>query len=196
MRLATESIRLVSGTAEFCPARSRVQSPPEAPATKSPSALALWSYSQFGPNRSLPNQNRPKLHFTGRNGNSIKIKHLSDCYGVGFDDQTRSIDTAFDPSLNRRICCSSSRPCSFLGTGDRYTCHQSDVSHVNQHCYRLRECDKCTLHSQECDHNVHHQQLEIKHYSGRNLQCYHDDCDRPNTSPCFRRCCVLFHRRV
>ena len=43
MRLATESIRLVSGTAEFCPARSRVQSPPEAPATKSPSALALWA---------------------------------------------------------------------------------------------------------------------------------------------------------
>jgi|SRR6267143_3470135 len=32
MRLATESIRLVSGMAEFCPARSRVQSPPEAPA--------------------------------------------------------------------------------------------------------------------------------------------------------------------
>src|SRR5207302_11202612 len=34
MRLATESIRLVSGMAAFCPARSRVQTPPEAPPCK------------------------------------------------------------------------------------------------------------------------------------------------------------------
>src|SRR2546430_9273675 len=34
MRLATESIRLVSGMAAFCPARARVQTPPEAPHCK------------------------------------------------------------------------------------------------------------------------------------------------------------------
>src|SRR5437016_13269663 len=34
MRLATESIRLVSGMAAFCTARSRVQTPPEAPHCK------------------------------------------------------------------------------------------------------------------------------------------------------------------
>src|SRR5438094_367896 len=47
MRLATESIRLVSGMAAFCPARSRVQTPPEAPHCKS-GAHRLW-FSGCGP---------------------------------------------------------------------------------------------------------------------------------------------------
>jgi len=42
MRLATESIRLVSGMAEFCPERSRVQSPPEAPIMTIPSLESLF----------------------------------------------------------------------------------------------------------------------------------------------------------
>jgi len=47
MHLATESIRLVSGKAEFCPARSRVQTPPEAPITTTPLLEALFE-EDFG----------------------------------------------------------------------------------------------------------------------------------------------------
>ena len=74
MRLATDSIRLVSGMAGLCPARSRVQTPPEAPnrlrvGRESPFFLIVGGVSTL---RS-PSVKRG-LHIQVKDGNSTEIK--------------------------------------------------------------------------------------------------------------------------
>jgi len=80
MRLATESIRLVSGTAEICPARSRVQSPPEAPIMTTPVLESLFEegLSVFKTSRSLLIDD---LRIPRFGSNSIKIKRSLVLYG-------------------------------------------------------------------------------------------------------------------
>src|SRR6267143_2530450 len=189
MRLATESIRLVSGMAEICPARSRVQSPPEAPIMSTP---VLESLLEEG----LVSSRRVNLCLTDDlrvprfGSNSIKIKRSLVFYADEHDDQAKSADTSFDPGFGHRFCRHSSRSSSFTTAGDRYAYHKSDRSHMWQYCHRLRQRHKCALHHQECNHSIHHRQLEIhKHNNSLNLQRNHDNCDRQITRPCFRRPC-------
>ena len=56
-------------------------------------------------------------------GNSIEIKVSLVCYGDGYGDQAKSIDTSFDLGSGHRLCRYSSRSSSFATTCDRHTHH-------------------------------------------------------------------------
>src|SRR5216683_6808099 len=117
MRLATESIRLVSGTAEFCPARSRVQSPPEAPIRTSLGTQRILKHSRCCPHK--PSFVHELVSRT--DSNSIKISFLLTCLSDGHGDQEKSIHTAVDPRFRHRLRRNSS--CSSISNHDTTASH-------------------------------------------------------------------------
>src|SRR5882762_581624 len=122
MRLATESIRLVSGMAEICPVRSRVQSPPEAPIMSTPVLESLLEEGLVS-SRRVDLSLTDDLRIPRFGSNSIKIKRSLVFYGDEHEDQAKSTDTSLDPGFGHWLCRRSSRSSSFTTTGDRHTYH-------------------------------------------------------------------------